>query len=249
MGLLRIIYRDEHYVAISKPESLLVHRSRQARDHVFALQLLRDQVGRFVYPVHRLDRPTSGVLIFGFTSEAAAALCRLFEERQVHKTYLALVRGITQEQETIDYPLYDDDGETMREAISAYTRLETVQLDDHINDRTRPDYSLVAVVPQTGRTHQIRRHFHHIHHPIIGDTTHGDGIHNRYFREKFSLYRLMLHASCIRFTHPFTNQLLTITAPLPEEFGELFDHCGWDDARKKIMRLHQPGMAGSDVAS
>jgi len=239
MGLLKIIYRDDHFIAINKPDALIVHRTRISNDHVFALQLLRDQIGQFVYPVHRLDRPTSGVLLFGLSSEAAAALRPIFDAREVSKTYLAIVRGITAEEETVDYALKDEDGVTMREAVTSYQRLATVELDDVINDKTRAHYSLVAAWPKTGRTHQIRRHFRHLRHPIIGDTTHGDSTHNRFFRSKYNVHRLLLHAYHLRLIHPFTGEKLTITARLPDEFLDLFDIFKWTN-------LDIPGMISDE---
>ncbi len=237
MGLLKVIYRDEHFIAINKPDALIVHRTRISSDHVFALQLLRDQIGQFVYPVHRLDRPTSGVLIFALSSEDAAVLAPLFNERKINKTYLAIVRGITLEKEIVDYALHDEDGDTMREAISVYQRVATVQLDDYINDRTRAHYSLVAVRPKTGRTHQIRRHFRHLRHPIVGDTTHGDSTHNRFFRSKYQLHRLLLHAYTLSFIHPFTQKELTLTARFPDEFLDLFDAFGWSNIKQTVDHL------------
>ncbi len=216
MALLDILYRDEHIVAINKPDALLVHRTRLAGDTVAALQLLRDQINRAVYPAHRLDRATSGVLLFALDAETAARLTTAFTERRVRKRYRAIVRGITPEQGEIDHPIIDPDDPVPREAQSQFKRIETVRLDGEVEGRPA-QYSLVEVEPVTGRRHQIRRHLKHIHHPIIGDTTYGRGAHNRFFRDRFGVYRLLLHARSLELAHPITGDPLRIEVDETEE--------------------------------
>ena len=235
MGLLKILYRDEHVVAIHKPESLLVHRARISRDQIAALQLLRDQIGQFVYPVHRLDRPTSGVLLFALSSEATARMKEQFDRHTIQKTYLAITRGVVAQEQTLDYPLRHPETKTEQAACTRFKRLATVQLDDVLNEKTRALYCLAAAWPKTGRMHQIRRHLKHLFHPIIGDTTYGDSVHNRFFREKFGCYRLLLHAYQLSFVHPYSQQPLTITAPLPEEIQHLFTTFGWPDPAELLQ--------------
>jgi tRNA pseudouridine65 synthase len=227
MGLLDILYRDNHLVAINKPENLLVHRSRQSRDHVFALQLLRDQVGQYVYPVHRLDRATSGVLLFALDRDTARQLRTQFDEHLIRKTYLAVVRGQPDAEGTIDYPLVNQETGEPQDAVTNYRCLATVDVPKPVPPHPQARYSLVLVQPQTGRTHQIRRHFKHIAHPLVGDTTYGKGIHNRLFREEFQLYRLLLHAWHIELVHPLTQRPLEITAPLGNDLTALFERFGW----------------------
>ncbi len=227
MSPLPILYRDEHYIAVSKPPNLLVHRSPISRDETFLLQRLRDQIGRRVYPVHRLDRPTSGVIVFGLNSEAAAALCSEFEGRGVEKRYLAVVRGWTDEQGLIDYPLREEKWMEAQEAQTEYRRLATVRLPIPVGRYPEARYSLLEVRPLTGRYHQIRKHFHHIFHPLVGDTTHGEGRHNRLFREHFAINRLLLHASSLRFRHPYRDEVMLIQAPVSEELQRLFERLGW----------------------
>ena len=227
--MLTILYRDEYLVAINKPAGLLVHRSDIDRHETrFAVQLLRDQIGQRVYPLHRLDKPTSGVLLFALTEDAAREMGAVFERNEVHKTYLAVVRGYTPEQDCIDYPLREEldrmtDGRARQDkpaqaAVTEYRRLATMEL--QISDGHHPTsrYSLLAITPRTGRKHQIRRHMKHIFHPIIGDTTHGDGRHNRLFREHHHCQRLLLCAQELRFTHPHSGAEVTIHAPLDGEF-------------------------------
>lgn len=216
MALLDILHRDEHIVAINKPDALLVHRTRLAGDTVAALQLLRDQINCTVYPVHRLDRATSGVLLFALDSEVAARLTAAFTERRIRKWYRAIVRGVTPEQGEIDHAVIDPDEPVPREAQSVFRRLEILRLDEEIESRPA-HYSLVEVEPLTGRRHQIRRHLKHIHHPIIGDTTYGRGAHNRFFRDRFGVYRLLLHARSIELSHPMTGDPLRIEVDETEE--------------------------------
>ncbi|MCW8904143.1 pseudouridine synthase, partial [Sedimenticola sp.] len=165
MSELTILYRDEHYIAVDKPAGLLVHRTRISEDTRFVLQTLRDQIGRRVYPVHRLDRPTSGVLVFGLDSDAARRLVQLFEQRQVRKRYLAVVRGYTAESDVIDYPLREEGHKAPQAAVTGYRRLATVELPIAVGRYASARYSLLEVRPETGRMHQIRKHMKHIFHP------------------------------------------------------------------------------------
>ncbi len=216
MALLDIIYRDEHLVAINKPDALLVHRTRRAGDVLAALQILRDQIGRSVYPAHRLDRATSGVLLFALDPASASRLCALFAERRVRKTYRAVVRGRAPDEGVIDHPVVDEEERIPREALSRFKCLEVLTLDGEVEGRPAV-YSLVEVEPETGRRHQIRRHLKHINHPIIGDTQYGRGAHNRYFRAQFEIYRLLLHARALTLPHPVTGEGLHLEVHETEE--------------------------------
>lgn len=225
---LRVLFRDDQTIAVDKPAGMLVHRSWIASgEETFLLQTLRDQIGQRVYPIHRLDRPTSGVILFALTSEAARQMCDVFERRTVKKEYLAIVRGFTDEQGRIDYPLQEEPHKPAQSAITDYERLATVELPLPVGRYNTARYSLVKVVPQTGRMRQIRKHFHHIFHPLIGDTSHGEGRHNRLFRERFDCHRLLLHAQRLTLPLPQHDEPLTIEAPLPKEFIHLFDTFGW----------------------
>jgi tRNA pseudouridine65 synthase len=226
---LTILYRDEDYVAVDKPSGLQVHRSWISEENEqFLLQRLRDQIGQRVYTVHRLDRPTSGVIIFGLSSEAAREMCGVFERRAVEKRYLAVVRGYAEESGHIDYPLREEPHKPLQEAITDYRTLATIELPIPIGRYNTARYSLVEVSPLTGRSRQIRKHFHHIFHPLIGDTSHGEGRHNRLFRQRFDVHRLLLHAWKLRLRHPLSGEELNITAPLPDEFRRLIQEFGWE---------------------
>jgi tRNA pseudouridine65 synthase len=225
--LLDVLYRDEHLVAINKPSGLLVHRTNIASDRVALVQLLRDQLGRRVYPVHRLDRGTSGALLFALSPESAARLIRAFENRAVAKSYVAVVRGFVDAEGEIDYPLAEEEGRPRQPAVTRYRRLSTVELPVAVSREASTRYALVEACPHTGRMHQVRRHFKHIAHPVIGDTVHGDGRHNRFFRDWFGVHRLLLHARRIEFEHPFGRGPLTVEAPLPGPLRGLFALFGW----------------------
>jgi tRNA pseudouridine65 synthase len=225
---LTLLYRDEYYIAVNKPAGLQVHRSWISEENeVFLLQRLRDQIGQRVYPIHRLDRPTSGVILFALSSEAARVMCGVFEQREVTKEYLAIVRGYTEEQGHINYPLREEPHKPEQQAITDYQRLATVELPIPIGRYNTARYSLVRVTPHTGRMRQIRKHFHHIFHPLIGDTSHGEGRHNRLFREEFAVERLLLHAHRLQLPYPGSETALIITAPLPPEFEQLMTRFGW----------------------
>lgn len=224
---LRIIYRDEHLVAMDKPPGLLVHRTAIAQAEDFALQRLRAQVGSRVYTIHRLDRPTSGVLVFGLSREAAVAVARQFAERRVTKHYLAVVRGWPDADGMIDYPLSDAPELPVRSAITRYHVLARAELPVAVGRYATSRYALVKAAPLTGRFHQIRRHFHHIYHPLIGDTTHGEGRHNRFFRERLGVGRLLLHAVSLAFVHPETRENLCLRAPTDGQWDNLMTNLGW----------------------
>jgi tRNA pseudouridine65 synthase len=244
---LSILYRDDHLIAVDKPPGLLVHRTRIAEGDAFALQVLRDQIGRRVYPVHRLDRPVSGVLCFAMTTEAARALCAVFESRQVDKAYLAVVRGHLALEGTIDYPLREEVHREPQPAVTRWRRLATTEVAAPVGRYPSARYSLIEACPETGRLHQIRKHLAHLSHPIVGDTTHGDGRHNRLFRERFGVARLLLLAHRLRFAHPFTGAEVLIRAPLPAEVARLFERLGWPPGDPfDGFRLDRTGEGRSD---
>jgi tRNA pseudouridine65 synthase len=237
MSSINILFEDEHYFAIDKPAGMLVHPSPIERRAANAIALVREQMGIKAYTVHRLDRPTSGVLIFAKSSEAAKRLNLCFAERQVQKTYLCVCRGYTEEAGVIDHPLKEildkvadkhaDPDKPAKEAVSEYRRLGTVELPIPVGKYPAARYSLIEVKPKTGRKHQIRRHLKHLFHPLVGDTNHGDGKHNTLFRENFGLERLLLMATKLEFIHPFSGQPIVIEAPVTPWVDQLFTGFGW----------------------
>ena len=225
---LEILYKDEQLVAINKPHGLAVHRSQYIGEaDVYALQTLRNQLEQYVYPCHRIDRKTGGVLLFALSKEGDSLMQQKFAQNLVKKKYLTIVRGYTEDSGIIDYPLTNDKGKT-QEAITEYKTINKVELDIPFGKFKTSRYSLVEVRPQTGRMHQIRKHFAHIDHPIIGDRPHGCNKQNRLFKERFNMNTMLLHASEISFTHPFTEKEIKITANLQSEFSRMMQFMGWE---------------------
>lgn len=236
---LDILYQDEYIVAIDKPAGLFVHRSYlDRRERFFVLQLLRDQINQYVYPLHRLDRPTSGVLVFGLTKEVAQTVGKYFTDREIKKTYLALVRGHLCGGDKIDHALKDKldkiaDKNAQRdkpaqEAVSEYQSLATATLPIAVGKYPSVRYSLIKMHPLTGRRHQLRRHLAHLRHPIIGDINYGDNKQNPFFGEYFGFKRLMLMAKKIEFNHPITGIKLVIETHLDEQWLQIFEKLNWD---------------------
>lgn len=232
-----IVFQDEFLIAVNKPEGLLVHPSFiDKHEKECAMKQLRDLIGKWVYPVHRLDRPTSGILVFGLNSDSAASLSDIFAQRMVKKTYLALVRGFTEPSGTIERPLKEiwdkmtdrnaSKDKPAQEAVTHYQTLSQAELQIPMPPHPTSRYSLLKVTPETGRQRQIRRHFKSIFHPLIGDPKHGDGAHNRMFKEQFGLNRLMLHATSLEFVHPFTGEHLDLRAEPPPSFTSILEKTG-----------------------
>ena len=224
---LPILYRDEHLVAVHKPCGLFVHPTGLEARAPNCRDILRDLLAEPPFTVHRLDRATSGVLLFALSQEAARRLGRLFADREVDKRYLAVVRGHPPLQGRIEQALRERDSGSMQEAVTEYRRLRTAVLEAAVGPYPQAWYALVEAVPLTGRRHQIRRHLAHLSHPVVGDTSYGDSAHNLYFREELGIRRLLLLAAELSFVHPFTGEPLTIRAPLPEEVRGLFARLGW----------------------
>lgn len=221
--MLEIIHQDESLVAINKPHGLLVHRSPIASDaDEFAVQLLRDQLGHKVFPVHRLDRKTGGVLLFALDNELNKQMQIAFMERRVSKKYLALVRGFAPENGKIDYPLFDEKGRS-NEAVTHFKTLERFEVSVAFGNHSTSRYSLIEANPETGRMHQLRRHFAHIFHPIIGDRPHGCNKQNKLFLEKWGMNTMLLHATELMFQHPITGNEIVIKAGLQSEFNRVLD--------------------------
>ncbi len=181
--MLEILYQDQYLVAINKPHGLMVHRSPIATNtDTFAVQELRNQLNLHVYPAHRLDRKTSGVLLFALDKEVLPALQTQFAARTLEKTYWAILRGYSEDKGTIDYALTNDKGKT-QEAVTHYKTLQRTEIEVPFGKHTSSRYSLVEAKPETGRMHQLRKHFAHILHPIIGDRPHGCNKQNKLFLE------------------------------------------------------------------
>jgi tRNA pseudouridine65 synthase len=214
--MIDLLFVDAHVVVANKPSGLLVHRGWDD-DRDVALFRVRDAIGERVHPLHRLDRGTSGALIFARTREAAVVLARAFEEGRVEKRYLSLVRGIAPASGVIDHPIPKGEG---RPRVPALTRFRLVSASPV--DRC----SLVVAMPQTGRLHQVRRHLRHIGHPLIGDVNYGSGEINRHYRARYGLHRLALHAQFVGFDHPLTRERIEVSAPVPADLAEVLTRLG-----------------------
>lgn len=238
---LQILYQDEYLVAVDKPAGLLVHRSMlDMHETQFAMQLLRDQIGQHVYPVHRLDRPTSGVLLFALSAAMATQLGALFAAQQVTKRYFAIVRGYTDEKGEIDYALKEKldkiadkkarKDKPAQEAQTSFQRLAQFELPHAVGRYDTARYSLLALTPHTGRKHQLRRHMAHIRHPIVGDTSHGDGKQNKFIKQQYGFTGLALSCASLSFVHPISQQKIEITADFDLRMVNMLSQWGWHDS-------------------
>jgi tRNA pseudouridine65 synthase len=237
--ILTILYQDEYIVAVDKPAGLFVHRSYMDKDEIyFALQLVRDQVGKYVYPLHRLDRPTSGVLLFGLNEEVARLMGQVFIDKKIQKTYIALSRGHLLGEGEIDHPLKEkldklgdknvSPDKAPQEAVTHFESLLTASIPIQVGKFDSVRYSLIKLRPVTGRRHQIRRHLAHLRHPIIGDINYGDNKQNPFFIKHFGFKRLMLIAKKVEFIHPITKCQVIIEASFDQQWLQVFDELAWD---------------------
>lgn len=210
-----IIHEDEQLIVLNKPNNLLVHHSYYARNirEKSLAQLVREHVNGKVFPAHRLDRKTSGIMVFAKQKETAQFIQKQFEEAQVKKRYLALVRGFVEESGIIDTPIKDEKRRS-KEALTSYKLIEQTEVDIAVDPYPTARYSLIELHPKTGRTHQLRKHMNKISHPIIGDTKYGNRHHNHMFQDKFGHSLMYLHAQRIEFEHPNLGPV-TYEAPLP----------------------------------
>ena len=205
-----LLYVDPYVVVADKPSGIIVHRGWDNDDDV-AMFRVRDRIGQQVHPIHRLDRGTSGALLFARTKEAAAALCKSFEEGRVDKTYFALVRGEPPAEGVVDYAIPKSEDGPRVPARTRYRLLRRSSVDR---------CSLVEATPETGRLHQVRRHLRHLNHPLVGDVTYGSGAINRHYRATYNLHRLALHARSLGFDHPETGERVRVYAPVPPDLGD-----------------------------
>ena len=258
--MLEILYQDEWLVAVNKPSGWLVHRSWLDRhETVFVMQTVRDQIGQHVFTAHRLDKPTSGVLLMGLSSEVGRLLSLQFEQHQMQKTYHAVLRGWLESSGTLDYPLVEEldkiadkhatEARNAQPAVTDYQSLATVEMPIGIGRYPTSRYSLVELAPKTGRKHQLRRHMSHLRHPIIGDSAHGDLRQNRGAAEHFGANRLMLHASSLALTHPVTGEPLLLRAGLDGVWQNLMNQFGWQDRIPEVPRVEFDAAAGQDNVS
>jgi len=224
---LEIVYKDTYLVAVNKPSGMLVHKSLiDSKEIYFAMKIIRDQIGQWVYPIHRLDKPTSGILLFALDSETARVMSEQFLEHTIEKKYMAIVRGYIQETGVIDYALsvkldkiadkHTKKKQDAQDARTVFKRIATIELAHAVGRYSTTRYSLVELTPSTGRKHQLRRHMKHMSHHILGDTKYGRGEHNKMVRKYYDCNRLMLHAISLEFLHPYTKKKVTLKASYDE---------------------------------
>ncbi|MGE5085092.1 MAG: pseudouridine synthase [Bacillota bacterium] len=223
---MKLLYTDEHFVAVDKPSGFHVHPPEDSQYKIprskICLYQVRDMLGQRVYPVHRLDAATSGVLLFALSSEAAGKICKLFAERSPQKTYWAVARGYTPEQGDINIPLELDSTGDLVNAHTSFIRQSTIEIPVPVGKRFPTGrYSLLEVKPHSGRYHQIRRHFNRISHPLLGDAYHGDSHHNRFFRNHLGIEGLCLKARQIEFDHPWTGERVLIESPICDKWKKI----------------------------
>lgn len=243
MTALSVLYHDPHIVAVHKPAGLLVHKSDIARgqDESYAMQMVRDQIGQYVYTLHRIDRPTSGILLFALDEPSARTLKQHFTDQLIKKEYLAIVRGWPAEKITVDSPLRPADygkkfakkkpSARIKESKPAITHVERLGrsiIQHPVGRYPTARYALLKVAPKTGRTHQIRRHLAHLRYPIVGDKRYGDRHHNRFYIETLGLPGLFLLARSISFEHPITQKPITITTQLDQAWRRAGRILGFD---------------------
>ncbi|MGL9722208.1 tRNA pseudouridine(65) synthase TruC [Sodalis sp. (in: enterobacteria)] len=257
--MIELCYQDQYLVAVNKPAGWLVHRSwLDRKEKVVVMQTVRDMLGQHVFTVHRLDRPTSGVLLLALSSDVAHRLAHQFERHQVKKHYLAVTRGYLEGEGLIDYALtpeldkiadkFAHPEKAPQPAQSPYHALARVEMPVAVGRYPSSRYSLMTLSPLTGRKHQLRRHMAHLRHPIIGDTTHGDLRHNRGFAAAFDCRRLMLHACRLALSHPVTGVPLVIDARWDNSWQQLTRQFGWHGLLPAYERVEFAGPSGQDKA-
>ncbi len=229
------LFEDEHIIIVNKPPNILIHNSYYARNikDKTLLDVLLGQYGTAFYPVHRLDRKTSGVLVLSKQKEDVSVFQALFNNNQIQKSYLGIVRGFMNESITIDTPVKNPDTQQYKDANTVCEPIDTALVNIPVHPYETARYSLVKLKPTTGRMHQLRIHMNKISRPIIGDYKYGDRFHNRMFENEFKCKNLFLHAYSLEFKHPFTNKNIVINATLPGDWAIIFDKFGW-----KIPAIH-----------
>ena len=226
---VNIIYENDVLVAVNKPNNFLIHQSYYARNirETTLLEFLEQQLGYPLYPIHRLDRKTSGIILLAKDKKAVADYQALFTRNEINKTYYAIVRGFTEQLGTIDFPVKNDDTGVYKDAVTHYTTIDSVTLDIPVHPYENSRYSLLELCPKTGRMHQLRKHLNKISHPIVGDYKYGDRFHNRMFEKELDCHYLFLHAYSIVFTDPFSHQSIHLKANLPADWLKVFELFNW----------------------
>lgn len=227
-----VIFEDDYILCVSKPNNMVVHHahhSRNVSDEISLLQEIESQKGYKTYPIHRLDRKTSGILLLAKEKHFVAPFQDLFTTNKIEKIYYGIVRGFSPDEKKIDSPVKGRDAKVHKEALTFLKTLAQVTLEIPVKPYDSSRYSLVEFTPKTGRMHQLRVHANKISHPLLGDPKYGDKNHNVMFDVNFNCKNLFLHAGKLLFTHPFTNQKMSLVADFPEDWNRLFNKFNWQN--------------------
>ena len=227
---LEIIFEDAYIICVNKPNNVLVHHaflSRNVGDEDSLLQLIDKELQLKVYPIHRLDRKTSGMILMAKEKEFVSKFQELFTAKEIQKTYFGVVRGFSPDTKIIDSPVKGRDANVHKEALTHLKTLDNITLNIAVKPYDSSRYSLVELAPKTGRMHQLRVHTNKISHPLIGDTKYGDKNHDMMFDENFGWNHLFLHAGKLEFIHPFSSEKLLLKATFPKDWNALFEKFKW----------------------
>ena len=232
---LEIIYQDNYCLLVTKPNNVLVHHAHHSRnkiDEVSLIQLIENQFGKRYYPIHRLDRKTSGIILLASKREYVASFQALFTNNEIQKIYYGVVRGFSQDNKIINSPVKGRDALVYREAETHLNCLDKIELNIPVKPYDSSRYSLVELRPKTGRMHQLRIHMNKVSTPLINDAKYGDKNHDLMYAEQFGWRNLFLHAGSLEFIHPFTNQKLTLKSSFSEDWIQLFQEFSWKNPLK-----------------
>lgn len=228
---IEIIYEDEHCIVVNKTNNVLIHQSHYARNikDPTLIDLLEQQFNQRFYPVHRLDRKTSGILLFSKQKENVSVFQELFFSDNIEKKYWGIVRGFSAPNGKIDSPVKNPDTKVYKDALTYFKTLTSIQLDIPVHPYPQSRYSLIELTPKTGRMHQLRIHLNKISHPLVGDYKYGDRFHNRMYESQFDCHNLFLHAKQLKFKHPFTKEDLVLKASLNKNWIKIFKQFNWEE--------------------
>ena len=226
---IEILFEDEYLIVVNKPNNFIIHESHYSRNirETTLLQFLAQQLGYPVYPAHRLDRKTSGVILLLKDKQYIQQFQELFTHKEITKTYYAIVRGFSPDNGIIDSPVKNDDTGIYKEALTHYQSISNIELAIPVVPYDQSRYSLIQLSPHTGRMHQLRKHMSKINHPIVGDYKYGDRFHNRMYETEFDCIYMFLHAYRLEFTHPISKKKMDLKADFPNDWKKLFTEFNW----------------------
>ena len=232
---LEIIYQDNYCLLVTKPNNVLVHHAHHSRnkiDEVSLIQLIENQFGKRYYPIHRLDRKTSGIILLASKREYVASFQALFTNNEIQKIYYGVVRGFSEDNKVINSPVKGRDALVYREAETHLNCLDKIELNIPVKPYDSSRYSLVELRPKTGRMHQLRIHMNKVSTPLINDAKYGDKNHDLMYAKQFGWKNLFLHAGSLEFIHPFTNKKLILKSSFSEDWVQLFQEFSWKNPLK-----------------